>query len=365
AVLATIYLFVKLWEFLAKWGLKLLASFAEAAKQALENAIKIIILVLAYIAVAFTYISLLFMEFTLILFLVSICLIYGAQLQLIGFISFNITKNNRIANFSIIIIWEYLPMVDLELPSLKISVESGEIKGEFITNLLLEHEKYEWNYIEENDQYQNNDTSAKTTIEVDPVSVGFLLSVLSGWIILGILSVYTPDNIYYYIALGAISITFCALLWIFGEQNVQNDPNNYGVFLGLGIGALFIAIISIIGGFLTLITKGIKHNIMEKLEKIITIIIIILSIIAAIIIGITFTWYQDIYPIIELLTNEIIPKFFEILLFMFNLISFIKIGKRSELSNWKSIGITLICIGGAYLVLAINSFLQYSYYKNC
>ncbi|MHA2012013.1 MAG: hypothetical protein ACTSWG_06595, partial [Candidatus Helarchaeota archaeon] len=56
-ILATIYLFVKLFQFLANWGLKLLASFAESAKQALENAVKIIILVLACIILAFKIIT--------------------------------------------------------------------------------------------------------------------------------------------------------------------------------------------------------------------------------------------------------------------------------------------------------------------
>ena len=354
-ILATVYLFTKLWEFLANWGLKLLASFTEAAKQALENAIKIIILVLACIAAAFTYFGLTLMAVSLILLLMSFCLIYNAQLQLIGFISFNIIKNNRKANFSIIIIWEYFSIIDLELPSLKISVESGEIKGEYITNILFAHEKYEWNYPENNIQSYNNTLIGKD-INIDAVEIGFIFSFLSGSIILSLLSIYAPDNIKYYLILFFISLSLCIVFYIYGEKAISDNPTNYWIFFGLAIGAAIIGIASIVGGFITLFTKGIPHK--KKLMKIIIIILIIISIIALIILGISFIWFKELYSLAQLII-EIIEDVWEIIGSVISLIQFIKIGRRVELPRWKQIGYTLIAIGVVYLIFSIIYYMEY------
>ncbi|MHA1751984.1 MAG: hypothetical protein ACTSYZ_06390 [Candidatus Helarchaeota archaeon] len=343
--------------------MKLLASFAESAKQALENAVKIFILVLACIAVAFTYLGLLFMSFILILFILSICLLYDAQFQLIGLISFNIIKDNRTVNFSIIIVWEYFSIVDLELPSIKISIGSGEIKGELTTNLLLDHEKYMLDYPKENNQSQNNDTTIEKNFNEEAVAVGFIMSFLLGIVPLILLNAYTPDNIYYYIALGAYSIIICFGLLSYGILSVQNDPESYGVFLGMAIGLGLLAIMAIVSGILLIITRGIEHKTMEKIEKILSIILVIFFILAAIIIGAYFIWFKDLYPIIDLVI-DIIMNFWEILGLIFSIISFLKIGRRVERPGWKKIVSILVCIGGAYLVFAIIFAIQFFSYKN-
>ncbi|MHA1831190.1 MAG: hypothetical protein ACTSWR_06650 [Candidatus Helarchaeota archaeon] len=142
AVLATIYLFVKLWEFLARWGLKLLASFAESAKQALENAVKIIILVLLLMSLAFEllFIVILFGLF----FILSICTFNKNQYSvlLVDLTKFIIIDNVNNHTFSLEykIVWKYDEILDMELPESNINIyidgiEFSKIKRFEIRNM--------------------------------------------------------------------------------------------------------------------------------------------------------------------------------------------------------------------------------------
>ncbi|MHA1831186.1 MAG: hypothetical protein ACTSWR_06630, partial [Candidatus Helarchaeota archaeon] len=129
-ILATIYLFVKLFQFLANWGLKLLASFAESAKQALENAVKIIILVLACIILAFKIItmtiSFLIIVGLLFMFALFFQLNYSWTLWTIE-IKDPSSSDDRIT-IEIIIEWVYVDFIDLELPYISRSAsKNGEI----------------------------------------------------------------------------------------------------------------------------------------------------------------------------------------------------------------------------------------------
>ncbi|MHA1252372.1 MAG: hypothetical protein ACTSRP_20480, partial [Candidatus Helarchaeota archaeon] len=127
AVLATIYLFVKLWEFLAKWGLKLLASFAEAAKQALENAVKIIILTLAYIILAINFIIMLlgFCLMSAILYGIAILANLNYTQENLFKISISDITSENVFILRYRIIWIYVEFIDLEIPFSILSLEIG------------------------------------------------------------------------------------------------------------------------------------------------------------------------------------------------------------------------------------------------
>ncbi|MBD3227768.1 MAG: hypothetical protein GF329_06230, partial [Candidatus Lokiarchaeota archaeon] len=57
-ILIPLYFFINLGRMLANWGMEFLASFADAAKAALEAAIKIIILVFTYLILAMVLLGL-------------------------------------------------------------------------------------------------------------------------------------------------------------------------------------------------------------------------------------------------------------------------------------------------------------------
>ncbi|MHA1233054.1 MAG: hypothetical protein ACTSRP_23945 [Candidatus Helarchaeota archaeon] len=123
---------------MAKWGLKLLASFAEAAKQALENAVKIIILIFFYKIIS---IYQFIIKYCIILFC-TIILSLNKNIEYIietmdvntihlkfkikQEIQFKIKQEiQKYFNLTLKIDWWYLSELDLKLPSYEIKLEKG------------------------------------------------------------------------------------------------------------------------------------------------------------------------------------------------------------------------------------------------
>ncbi|MHA1253796.1 MAG: hypothetical protein ACTSRP_27780 [Candidatus Helarchaeota archaeon] len=95
-----------------------MASFAEAAKQALENAIKIIILVLSFIVLAITLLGVTLCWLTLALYLMIFSLLYGFYYDWKLFEINVYDKATGIYMFGVEynICWEYYQILDMELP---------------------------------------------------------------------------------------------------------------------------------------------------------------------------------------------------------------------------------------------------------
>ena len=204
-ILATIYLFVKLFQFLANWGLKLLASFAESAKQALENAVKIIILVLACIILAFKIItmtiSFLIIVGLLFMFALFFQLNYSWTLWTIE-IKDPSSSDDRIT-IEIIIEWVYVDFIDLELPYISRSAsKNGEIGYYEKQPVMLGNSYYSENTdIEVSDlkNYTNEDNSSEppesiTDEELSSFITGMDLSLTIFTILFGILGIASDIN---------------------------------------------------------------------------------------------------------------------------------------------------------------------------
>ncbi|MHA1253650.1 MAG: hypothetical protein ACTSRP_27030, partial [Candidatus Helarchaeota archaeon] len=175
AVLATIYLFVKLWEFLAKWGLKLLASFAKAAKQALENAIKIIILVLVCIIIALTLFSMViaWIILPILLLMYSKLFNYWFKWEFFDIEIYDSSTNKLLLGFKYEIYWNYCNIFNMELPNQRILAYRENnitiLKMDFSFLLPIWNIKFNFEYILNQFKEINNDLNYESnTLSIIP-----------------------------------------------------------------------------------------------------------------------------------------------------------------------------------------------------
>ncbi|MBD3227635.1 MAG: hypothetical protein GF329_05550 [Candidatus Lokiarchaeota archaeon] len=127
--IATMYFFINLGRMLANWGMEFLTSFAEGAKAALEAAIKIIILVLAYLILALNLLIMTIGFILMSLILIEIANIANLKYQQDGIfiITLSNSSNDLIFRMKYEIYWEYIPYFNLELPSSRFIVEKNGI----------------------------------------------------------------------------------------------------------------------------------------------------------------------------------------------------------------------------------------------
>jgi hypothetical protein len=133
-IIATILLFIALVDFLANWGMKLLAAFTEAALQVLEAAIKIIILVLAYLLLALDLLIQILFSLVLLATLAILSLIMGFTFEWQLFYTKINLSSERYIETTFEVYFKYYPVIDLELPVQKNTFISN------INNLILSFE---------------------------------------------------------------------------------------------------------------------------------------------------------------------------------------------------------------------------------
>ncbi|MHA1788343.1 MAG: hypothetical protein ACTSXT_03860 [Candidatus Helarchaeota archaeon] len=142
-ILATIYFFVKLFQFLANCGLELLASFTESAKQALENAVKIIIFKLLFEVIAvYWYVveSILILLFSKIKSLKpnnEYFMIFSKDINTINFKIMTKKEAQNYINLALSINWWYVNIVDLELPCYKLKLEKNNISFFIMRKIII------------------------------------------------------------------------------------------------------------------------------------------------------------------------------------------------------------------------------------
>ncbi|MBD3227168.1 MAG: hypothetical protein GF329_03185 [Candidatus Lokiarchaeota archaeon] len=232
---------VNLLETIIEWGMKVLGAFAEGAAQAIEAAIKAIILILAFILLALNLFFLI-IGFLLTVGILLILSIFVNAIMVASFLSLSIEMDTFFYEIKYEIEWGYVEFIDLKLPFIKETHETSEIQITkkdpiFLGESVSEKNIYNTYKIQNNDQ--ENLDNLKNLNNNETIDETFPLNVING------------------MTLGFNLLT--VFMGIFAAAFAIPDP--YGKILNIISWGLFIASIIFVGySFFQLLTPETRET---------------------------------------------------------------------------------------------------------